>query len=46
MMLLSQACAKTVVETKIQYVRPEIPQAVIAPCDPIPENTSITTNGE
>lgn len=46
MMLLSQACAKTVVETKIQYVQPEIPQAVIAPCDPIPANTSITTNGE
>lgn len=46
MMLLSQACAKTVIETKIQYVQPEIPQAVIAPCDPIPANTSITTNGE
>lgn len=46
MMLLSQACAKTVIETKIQYVQPEIPETIIAPCDPIPANTSITTNGE
>lgn len=46
MMLLSQACAKTVVETKIQYVRPEIPAALLSQCDPIPANTSITTNGE
>lgn len=46
MMLLSQACAKTVIETKISYIIPDIPQAVIAPCDPIPTNTSITTNGE
>lgn len=46
MMLLSQACAKTVVETKIQYVRPEIPAVLLSQCDPIPANTSITTNGE
>lgn len=46
MMLLSQACAKTVVETKIQYVRPEIPAVLLSQCDPIPASTSITTNGE
>lgn len=46
MMLLSQACAKTVVETKIQYVRPEIPAVLLSQCDPIPANTSIATNGE
>lgn len=44
MMLLSQACAKTVVETKIQYVRPEIPAALLSPCDEV--EYSITTNGE
>lgn len=46
MMLLSQACAKTVVETKIQYVQPEIPAVLLSQCDPITANTSITTNGE
>lgn len=45
-MLLSQACAKTVVETKIQYVQPEIPAVLLSQCDPITANTSITTNGE
>ena len=44
MMLLSQACAKTVVETKIQYIQPDIPAALLSPCDEV--DYSITTNGE
>lgn len=44
MILLSQACAKTVVETQIQYVQPEIPAVLLSPCDEV--NYSITTNGE
>lgn len=43
-MLLS-GCAKTVTETKVQYIRPEIPQSLLDPCDPAPVN-SISTNGD
>ena len=39
-------CTKTITETKIEYVKPEIPATVISPCDPIPSNTSISTNGD
>ena len=38
-------CYKTVTETKVEYIRPEVPQAVISPCDPVPVN-SFKTNGE
>lgn len=43
-MLLS-GCAKTVTETKVQYIRPEFPQSLLDPCDPAPVN-SISTNGD
>lgn len=43
-MLLS-GCAKTVTETKVQYIRPEFPQSLLDPCDPVPVN-SISTNGD
>ena len=39
-------CVKTVTETKIEYIKPEIPSSIISPCDPIPSNTSISTNGD
>jgi hypothetical protein len=39
-------CTKTVTETRIEYVRPEIPASVISSCDPIPSSTSVSTNGE
>jgi len=39
-------CTKTITETRVEYVRPEIPEAVISPCDPMPSNTSISTNGD
>lgn len=44
MMQLSQACAKTINETQIKYIIPDIPKELIAPCDEI--NYSIMTNGE
>lgn len=44
--IIFTGCVKTVTETKIEYIRPEIPDTVISPCDPIPVNTSISTNGD
>ncbi len=40
-------CVETVYKTEIQYqyVRPEIPEAIISQCDPLP-TTSIYTNGD
>lgn len=43
---LCTGCYKTITETKVEYIQPEIPETIIAPCDPIPTNTSITTNGD
>lgn len=43
---LCTGCYKTITETKIEYIQPEIPDAVTSPCDPIPTNTSISTNGD
>ena len=42
---LLSGCAKTVTETKVQYIRPEFPQSLLDPCDPAPVN-SISTNGD
>ena len=39
-------CVKTVIETKIEYVKPEIPDSIISQCDPINTNVSISTNGD
>ena len=39
-------CVKTVTETKIEYVKPEIPESIISQCDPINTNASISTNGD
>lgn len=39
-------CVKTVTETKVEYIRPEIPESIISPCEPIPSNVSISTNGD
>ena len=39
-------CVKTVTETKIEYVKPEIPESIISQCDPINTNASIITNGD
>lgn len=43
---LCTSCYKTITETKIEYIQPEIPETIISPCDPIPANTSISTNGD
>ena len=43
---LCTSCYKTITETKIEYILPEIPEALISQCDTIPVNTSITTNGD
>ena len=43
-MIIQTGCAKTVYDTKIEYIIPDIPQAVIAPCDEV--EYSITTNSE
>lgn len=39
-------CVKTVTETKIEYVKPEIPESIISQCDPINTNAPISTNGD
>ena len=39
-------CVKTVTETKIEYVKPEIPDSITSQCDPINTNVSISTNGD
>lgn len=44
-MMLISGCVKTVTETKIQYVHPEIPKSLLEPCSPI-QVDSIKTNGE
>lgn len=43
--MLVSGCVKTVTETKIQYVSPEIPQSLLDPCDQISQD-SIKTNGD
>jgi hypothetical protein len=43
--MLISGCAKTVTETKIQYVSPEIPKSLLEPCDQIQQD-SIKTNGD
>ena len=42
--LLISGCVKTVTETKIEYVSPDIPKALLDPCGDLPFNA--TTNGE
>jgi hypothetical protein len=43
--LLLTGCARTITETKIEYIQPEIPESIISPCDTITQS-SFTTNGE
>lgn len=38
-------CVKTITETKIEYIHPEIPDEILSPCDSIPSE-SIQVNGE
>lgn len=38
-------CARTITETKVEYIQPEIPESIISPCDTVQES-SFTTNGE
>lgn len=39
-------CAtKTVYKTEVKYAKPEIPDTMLAPCDPVPTD-SIKTNGD
>lgn len=46
-LILTTACAttKTVVETKIEYISPEIPETLLEPCERIP-SIQAQTNGE
>lgn len=44
--LTTLGCVKTITETKIVYVKPEIPESIISSCEPMPSNTSISTNGD
>lgn len=44
--IICTGCVKTVTETKIEYVKPEIPESIISQCDPINTNVSISTNGD
>ena len=45
-MICLSSCVKTVTQTEVKYIPLDIPEAIISPCDPIPTNTSISTNGE
>lgn len=38
-------CAKTITETKVEYIRPEIPDSVLSECESIP-SSDIKTNGD
>lgn len=42
--MLIQACATTEYETKIEYVHPSIPSALLEPCKDV--KASFNTNGE
>ena len=42
---LTTGCVKTVTETKIEYVKPDIPESILAKCDDMP-SPNFTTNGE
>ena len=44
--IIFTGCVKTVTETKIEYVKPEIPDSIISQCEPINTNVSISTNGD
>lgn len=39
------SCAKTITETKIEYIHPDIPASLLESCEQI-KNDSITTNGD
>lgn len=43
--LLSSGCSTVETQTKIVYAHPEIPNAILMPCDQIPNETFVT-NGE
>lgn len=43
--LCSIGCTKTIYKTKIEYVHPDIPEAIMSPCDPIVD-ADIKTNGD
>lgn len=43
--MLISGCVKTVTETKVQYVKPEIPQSLLDPCDQV-STEAIKTNGD
>lgn len=42
---MAMGCAKTITETKVEYVKPEIPESLLSECDPLPSD-SIKTNGD
>lgn len=44
-LIVLSGCTETVYKTEIKYVRPEIPDAMISPCDPISID-GIHTNGD
>lgn len=39
------SCVRTVTETKIEYVKPEIPDSITSPCEDMPIG-NLKTNGE
>lgn len=46
MLINLQGCVKTVTETRVEYVMPNIPSSVTSPCDPIKHDIPINTNGD
>lgn len=46
MLINLQGCVKTVTETKVEYIMPNIPSSVTSPCDPIKQDIPISTNGD
>lgn len=43
--MMMTSCAKTITQTEIKYVKPDIPDSIISSCDDIPL-VSFKTNGE
>jgi hypothetical protein len=44
-LLVLSGCVETVYKTEVRYVRPEIPESIISPCEQITFN-GIQTNGD
>lgn len=43
--MMMTSCAKTITQTEVKYIKPDVPDSIISPCDDMPL-VSFKTNGE